>query len=324
MSAGAWQSRVQACKATAGGQCSGSSSGLLMSISQRTSERPATACARCCRTPASRSHSIPRTNRLLPPTGSPPRTNAASGDQRSVISLPKCPRSAASRVSRASTRLALVRRPASPWGASAVAARASASLARPWLSLLRTVPTGTPQASAIRSYEVTPTLKCRSTSGSRSAGDSCSTASQIQSRIVWCSSHRSGPDSVAGTWWSSSGRWSGVPRSSERAVLRTIIRSQGPTASGSRTSPTRRSAVSAASCVTSSTSGPGPSTLTATARIPARCRSSSSPREATSPACAARVSAASSTRMISPVPRLLMLFLFRRSRRPYERNGRAF
>ncbi|MGW3100729.1 phosphotriesterase family protein [Streptomyces sp. NPDC001100] len=60
------------------------------------------------------------------------------------------------------------------------------------------------------------------------------------------------------------------------------------------------------------------------ARIPARCRSSSSPREATSQACAARVSAASSTRVIPPVLRLLMLFLFRRCRRPYERNGRAF
>lgn len=113
------------------------------------------------------------------------------------------------------------------------------------------------------------------------------------------------------------------PRSSERAWFRTIIRNQGPTASGSRTSPTRRSAVSAASCITSSTSGPGPSTLTATARIPALCRSSNSPREATFPACAATVSAASSMRVISPRSRLLMLPLFRRHRRPYDRNGRV-
>lgn len=148
--------------------------------------------------------------------------------------------------------------------------RTWAIFARAWLSLLRTVPTGTSQASAISWYEVIP-LKCRSISTSRCCGGSSSTASQIQSRIACCSTTRSGcegPSSRTYTCSSTSSPGSSrTARNRIRDAFRTIARSHAPTAAGSRTSPIRRSAVNAASCTASSASGPCPSRLNATARM---------------------------------------------------------
>lgn len=134
-----------------------------------------------------------------------------------------------------------------------------AIFARAWLSRLRTVPTGTSQASAISWYEVIP-LKCCSISTSRCCCGSSSTASQIQSRIACCSTTRSGCEgSSSRTYTCSSASSPGNSRTARSRILaafRTIARNQAPTAAGSRTSPIRRSAVNAASCTASSASGP--------------------------------------------------------------------
>ncbi|WP_297538549.1 hypothetical protein [Amycolatopsis sp.] len=78
-----------------------------------------------------------------------PADDLHAGDQLSATISANAPRSAASRVSRPSRWRAAVSAATSSWVAAAVSIRAWAIFARAWLSLLRTVPTGTSQAAAI-------------------------------------------------------------------------------------------------------------------------------------------------------------------------------
>ncbi|WP_327364694.1 hypothetical protein [Streptomyces sp. NBC_01296] len=76
-------------------------------------------------------------------------TISDSAGHSSEISLGRPPASQARSVATASSRLASVTAAASPCACEVVAVRFRAMCARAWLSLLRTVPTGTSQASAI-------------------------------------------------------------------------------------------------------------------------------------------------------------------------------